>query len=99
MKPADQRLKAAAISYDMEKSEGSPKVLASGKGKIAEKILEVARAAGIPIQVDAALAEILANIDPGQDIPPQTYRAVAEILVFLYKMDLERSMGQSGRTR
>lgn len=92
MKPAGyQRLKAAAISYDKDK-DPSPKVLASGRGKIAEKILEIARAAGIPVQEDPALAEILSNIDPGEEIPPETYKAVAEILVFLYKMDKERGL-------
>lgn len=97
MKPAGyQRLKAAAISYDKE-TDPAPKVLASGSGLIAEKILEVARAAGIPIQEDPALAEILANIDPGQEIPPETYKVVAEILVFLYKVDKEKGLLKVGQ--
>lgn len=91
---ADERKKrAAAISYDLEK-DSAPRVLASGSGKMAEKIIETARAAGIPIEEDAALAEVLATIDPGEMIPPETYRAVAEILVFLYKIDRERGEGK-----
>lgn len=93
MNQDEKRMKAAAISYDIER-DSAPRVLAAGQGKIAEKILEVARAAGIPVQEDAALVEVLANIDPGESIPPETYRAVAEILVFLYKLDKER--GQAG---
>lgn len=89
MMPEEKRKKAAAVSYDAER-DAAPKVLASGRGNIAEKIIEAARAAGIPIQEDAALAEVLANIEPGENIPPETYRAVAEILVFLYKLDKER---------
>lgn len=89
MSQDEKRRKAAAVSYDVER-DAAPNVLASGRGKIAEKIIEAAREAGIPVQEDAALAEVLANIEPGENIPPETYRAVAEILVFLYKLDRER---------
>lgn len=89
-----KKKKAAAISYDAEK-DAAPKVLASGRGLVAEKILETARAAGIPIQEDPALAEILSNIDPGMEVPPETYKAIAEILVFLYKMDKEKFLADT----
>lgn len=78
--------KAAAIAYRPEK-DAAPRVTASGQGQIAERILEAARAAGIPVREDPALAEVLARLDPGEQIPPDTYRAVAEILAFLYRLD------------
>jgi flagellar biosynthesis protein len=85
--------KAAAIAYRPDR-DGAPRVTAAGRGKVAEKILEVARAAGLPVREDAALAEVLSRLDPGAEIPPDTYRAVAEILAFLYRLDRERALRQ-----
>ena len=96
MKENQSFRKAAAISYDMEKDR-APKVMASGQGLIAEKIIELAREAGIPLQEDPALAEILSKIDPGESIPPETYRAVAEILVFIYKLDNDKALERFGK--
>lgn len=87
MKPERVR-RAAALAYEPEKDR-APRVTASGRGRVAEKILETARAAGIPVREDPALAEILARLDPGEEVPPDTYRAVAEILAFLYRLDQE----------
>ncbi|MBI5446378.1 MAG: EscU/YscU/HrcU family type III secretion system export apparatus switch protein, partial [Deltaproteobacteria bacterium] len=50
-----------------------------------------AKKAGIPVREDPGLAEVLSKLDPGDEIPPETYRAVAEILAFLYRLD--RGMG------
>lgn len=80
--------KAAALAYRSGR-DSAPKVIAAGKGRIAEKILTTARAAGVPIREDPGLAEILSRLDPGEEIPPETYRAVAEILAFLYRVDLD----------
>jgi len=82
--------KAAAIAY-LPDRDVAPRVTASGRGKVAERILEVARAAGLPVREDEALAEVLSRLDPGEDIPADTYRAVAEILAFLYRLDRERA--------
>jgi flagellar biosynthesis protein len=84
-----KRKSAAAIAYDTTKDK-APRIAASGMGHIAERIIEIATAAGIPVREDPALAEVLARIEPGGEIPPETYRAVAEILVFFYRLDLER---------
>ncbi len=81
-----RRLKAAALAYRPGK-DSAPRVTAAGRGKVAERILEAARAAGLPIREDAALAEVLSRLDPGEEIPPDTYRAVAEVLAFLYRLD------------
>ncbi len=78
--------KAASLRYRPER-EDAPRFTAAGRGRVAERILETARAAGVPVQEDPALAEILSSLEPGDEIPPDTYRAVAEILAFLYRVD------------
>jgi len=78
--------KAVAILYD-EKETAAPKVVASGKGVIAEKIIATAREAGIHIQEDANLVEILAKVPIGEEIPVELYQTVAEILAFVYKVN------------
>jgi len=91
-----RRLKAAALAYRPGK-DGAPRVTAAGRGLVAERIVETARAAGLPIREDAALAEVLSRLDPGEEIPPDTYRAVAEILAFLYRLDRRGQAAGSGR--
>jgi flagellar biosynthesis protein len=78
--------KAVAIVYD-EKESAAPKVLASGKGIIAEKIIATAREAGIHIQEDANLVEILAKVPMGEEIPVELYKTIAEILAFVYRVN------------
>lgn len=82
---ADTRKKAAALRYDAKK-ESAPKVVAKGKGKIAEQIIQVARNNKVPIKDDPQLVEVLSTLDLYQEIPPELYRAVAEILAFVYRM-------------
>lgn len=77
--------KAVAIVYDEQQT--APKVVASGKGTIAEKIIATAREAGIHIQEDANLVEILAKVPIGQEIPVELYQTVAEVLAFVYRMN------------
>jgi len=78
--------KAVAILYDESKST-APKVVASGKGLIARKIIETAREAGIHIQEDPNLIELLAKIPIGEEIPVELYQTVAEVLAFVYKIN------------
>ena len=75
-----------AIVYD-ESENAAPKIVASGKGTIAEKIIETAREAGIHIQQDANLVELLAKVDVGEEIPVEIYQTVAEVLAFVYKVN------------
>ncbi|OGW21090.1 MAG: flagellar biosynthesis protein FlhB [Nitrospirae bacterium GWA2_46_11] len=82
---ADTRKKAAALRYDTKK-ESAPRVVAKGKGKIAEQILKVAKDYKVPIKDDPQLVEVLSTLDLHQEIPPELYRAVAEILAFVYRM-------------
>lgn len=86
------RKKAASLRYRPE-TDRAPRVTASGRGKVAERIVEVAREAGVPVRHDPALAEVLSHLDPGEEIPPETYRAVAEILAFLYRLDGRAARG------
>jgi flagellar biosynthesis protein len=74
---------AVALHYDRA---GAPRVIAKGKGPIGAKIIEVARANNIPIEENEVLAGALSNVDIGDEIPTELYKAVAEVLVFLLKL-------------
>lgn len=80
-----RRLEAIALSY--EAGEEAPKVIATGKGYVAEKILEKARENNIPIHKDDKVADVLADLELGEYIPKELYEVVAEILVFVGNMD------------
>ncbi len=71
----------------LPKVNRAPKVTAKGSGLVAEKILELAKQHGVPIQEDPALVQILAQLDFYQEIPLSVYGVVAEILAFIYKMN------------
>ena len=76
---------AVAISY--EPGEAAPKILATGKGKVAEKIIETAKENKVPTYKDNKLASTLSKLQIGDMIPPELYEVVAEILVFADDMD------------
>jgi flagellar biosynthesis protein len=78
--------KAIALRYNEDEST-APKVIASGKGLIAEKIIKTAREAGIHIQEDANLVELLSKVPVGDEIPVELYQTVAEVLAFVYKVN------------
>lgn len=80
---------AVALSYDP--SEDAPKVIASGRGLLAEKIIEKAKEAEVPIHRDDKLADTLSRLEIGEMIPPELYEVVAEILVFVDAMDKIKS--------
>ena len=75
---------AVALQYDREE-DPAPRVVASGQGAIAERILELAFAHGIPVRSDADLAEILTAVEIGHQIPIAAFAAVAEILIHIYR--------------
>jgi flagellar biosynthesis protein len=77
--------KAVALKYDPRERKEAPKIVASGSGKIAEQILELAFAHGVKVREDAELVEILALLDVDSPIPLEAYAAVAEILSYVYK--------------
>ena len=67
-----------ALRYE-PKRESAPKVVAKGRGYLADKILELAREHNIPIRQDRSLLQILSRLDLNDEIPPEIYKAVAEI--------------------
>ncbi len=75
---------AVALSYDPE-TDAAPKVIAGGRGAVADQILEIAFAQGIKVREDADLAELLSAIDVDSEIPLEAFAAVAEILIYLYR--------------
>ena len=83
--------KAVALKYDRKKDD-APRVTAKGKGKVAEKIIELARKHDIPIKDDPDLFEVLSSLDINQEVPSEIYVAVAELLAFVYSMNSKRSL-------
>ena len=82
--------KAVALGYNRSR-DNAPKVLASGAGEIANKIISLAKEHDIPIKEDPDLIEILSKVEVDQEIPPNLYKAVAEIFSFLYKITNKKS--------
>jgi flagellar biosynthesis protein len=80
-----RRSRAAALSY--ERGAKAPRVLASGVGLIAERIVAAAHEAGVPVREDSALVEALALLDLGEEIPQPLFVAVAEALAWAYRVD------------
>ncbi len=81
----DKKLsRAVALKYRAG-SDPAPKVVASGRGCIAERIIELARACNVPVHEDPDLVEVLSGLDLFTEIPPETYILVAEILAFIYR--------------
>ena len=76
-----------AIALEYNPNDDAPRVLASGRGALAEKIIEKAREADVPVHRDDKLADTLSKLEIGDMIPPELYEVVAEILVFVDSMD------------
>jgi flagellar biosynthesis protein len=89
MSPDVKRQLAVALHY--EKGSGAPRVVAKGKGTLGAKIIEIARAHDVPIEENEVLAGALSNVELGEEIPEDLYKAVAEVLIFV--------LGLSGRLR
>ncbi len=85
MKQREEKKTAVALEY--EAGDKAPKVVATGRGILAEKIINVAKEADVPIHKDIKLARSLSILDIGEYIPPELYSIVAEILVFVDRMD------------
>ncbi|MGM9924148.1 MAG: EscU/YscU/HrcU family type III secretion system export apparatus switch protein [Bacillus sp. (in: firmicutes)] len=84
----EQRKEAVVLTYDPDK-DAAPKVIGNGKGKIAESIINAAKANNIPIQTDPSLVELLGKLNINESIPVELYEAVAEIFAFIYQVDKE----------
>lgn len=85
MNHGHKQKQAVALAYDVE--DDAPKVLAAGQGHLAEKIMEQAKDSDIPLYQDEKLVHSLMKLDIGELIPPELYEVVAEILVYVDKME------------
>ena len=82
----DKSPKAVALKYD-QKKDTAPRVIAKGRGEIAEKIIAVAKEHNVPLYEDKNLIQILEALDLETEIPAELYRAVAEVLAFIYRLN------------
>ena len=80
----DHRKIAVALQYELG-MDAAPRVTAKGKGEVAEKIVEVAQAAGVHVEKNEPLAQSLSQIELDQQIPKELYKAVAEVISFILK--------------
>ncbi len=92
---APQR-KAVALKYEAER-DMAPRVIAKGRGHVAEHILETAQKNSVPVYQDKTLVNMLMALEIDREIPPELYKAIAEVMAYVYKMD--KSHGQADATR
>lgn len=85
MKSVDDRRTAVALAYNAGQS--APRVVAKGRGVLAEAIIERAKEAGVYVHESPALVSLLMQVDLDQHIPPELYTAVAELLAWLYRLE------------
>jgi flagellar biosynthesis protein len=85
MDKSDPRRSAVALAY--QDGMGAPRVVAKGRGVLAETIIERAKEAGVYVHESPALVSLLMQVDLDQHIPPQLYLAVAELLAWLYQIE------------
>ena len=83
MSTAEQQQLAVALSYD---KKSAPLVIAKGRGEVGRKIIEVAKANNIPIEENEVLAGALSQVEIGDEIPAELYKAVAEVLIFVLRL-------------
>lgn len=74
---------AVALHYDRK---GAPRVVAKGRGAVGDKIVEIAREHGVAIEDNEVLASALSNVELGDEIPAELYKAVAEVLIFVMRL-------------
>ena len=86
-KDTGEQKRKVSVALEYVPGEEAPKIIASGKGVLAEKIIERAMEADVPVYEDSKLANTLSNLEIGDMIPPELYTVVAEILVFVDKTD------------
>ena len=84
--PREPRKRAVALRYQAE-DDPAPRVLAKGQGALADRILSIAREEGIHVQEDPDLLMLLAKLEVNDTIPEELYRAVAEVLAFVYRLN------------
>lgn len=93
----DKEKAKISVALKYEPNEQAPKILATGRGIIADKILEKAKESDVPVYEDSKLANTLSKLEIGDMIPPELYQVVAEILVFVDDMDKIRGKIDSNK--
>jgi len=83
---AGQPKKVVAVRYDKD-DDSAPKVVAKGRGTIAENILSIAKQHSVPVYQNKTLTAMLMAVELDKEIPPELYQAVAEILAYVYRVD------------
>lgn len=84
-----------AVALGYEPGDIAPRIIATGKGELAQRIIEKAKEADVPLHKDEKLAATLSKLEIGDTIPPELYEVVAEILVFVDRMDkLKEKLGR-----
>ncbi len=78
----EKKKKAIALRYDPDRDR-APKIVAKGEGSIAERIIKLAKENNIPVVEDTDLVNAMINMEVYEEIPPELYRAIAQILVFV----------------
>lgn len=78
--------KAVALKYDMQQ-DMAPRVIAKGRGHVAEHILATAQKNSIPVYQNKTLVNMLMALEIDREIPPELYKAIAEVMAYVYKMD------------
>ena len=78
--------KAVALRYDMDRDQ-APRVIAKGRGHVAENILAVAQKSTIPVYQNKTLVNMLMALDIDREIPPELYRTIAEVMAYVYRID------------
>ena len=91
MSPEQKRQQAVALHY--ASADGAPRVVAKGRGLLAEEIIERAKAAGVFVHESPELVSLLMQVDLDERIPPELYVAVAELLAWLYRLEQEAGEG------
>lgn len=89
---------AVALRYDLEK-DTAPRVVAKGKGHTAEHILEAAQKSSVPVYQNKTLVNMLMALDIDREIPPELYKAIAEVMAYVYKMDKAKGREVEERKR
>ena len=87
----DNKKVQQAIALEYNPAEDAPRVVASGRGVLAEKIIQKAKESDVPIHRDDKLADTLSRLEIGEMIPPELYEVVAEVLIFVDAMDKLKS--------
>lgn len=93
-KVADQ--KAVALKYDMQR-DIAPRVVAKGRGHVAEHILATAQKNSIPVYQNKTLVNMLMALEIDREIPPELYKAIAEVMAYVYKMDTAKGRANAAR--